>query len=243
MTTPFGLSLSDSGVVDFVKGYPVSNSSTLAWAWFSSTIIFQRTKPLKPVANQGWVSYGDDTLLPSSLVLALNPKYAPPSDAAVKPGFGLDFSLNQGLLRFTDSTVSLGMNLSLALGKGFTLSFSSLSQNRNFWRYWPQIFPAVYQIGDPEYYRIDILQDLVKSISFWDSVGRTQGQFKLKNLAMKLNQDLEDWNFSFEASAVPLLDSIQKLYIIDPKITISIAWKDIPEIKSAVSYQSKVITY
>jgi hypothetical protein len=264
-TTPFGLTASDTGVYDFNNGYPVSNSASLSWAWASLSFQAQRTKAQfvdYNSATPGWKTSTVDSFLPTSLSLSLNPKYETPATELWRPSATLNLSYSQGLLRFTDSTIAAGLTAGMAIGSGFTLSFASQSQNRNAWRYWPSLFPAYNDnsLVKDTYPPINPLLDILSSLFAWipsltpDPQAfrneyqklfgqRFVGDFKLKSLSLTLSQDLEDWSIAVQASATPKLDTVNKVYLIDPRFSITIAWKDIPEMKTALIYQDSKLSW
>ncbi len=243
VATPFGLSASDTAVHDFSKGYPVSNLASLSWDWASISYQAQRTKASIPVTGSGWSTSTVEDFLPTSLTLSLNPKYQAPTTDLFRPAANLNFSYSQSLLRFTDSTMTLGLSASVSVGSGFTFTLSTQSQNRNAWKYWPGLLKYASDYTTPANTALNPFSDIVDSLSFWDAGARTRGNFKLKSLALRVSQDLEDWTVNFDATATPKLDTVIKNYYIDPTISLTIAWKDIPEIKSALTYLDKKFSW
>jgi hypothetical protein len=174
----------------------------------------------------------------------LAPKYAPTDLGYFKPNLSSTISFSQNLQRFTDSMLSIGLNANLAIGSGFTLSFATSSQNRSTWRYWPRLFPeASNLLTDPT---INPFMDLAKSLAIWDFSPKGllhQGNFKLKSLTLRVTQDLVDWSLSADATVTPKLDSVNKVYTIDPSFHFSVNWKDIPALKTAITYQNSILSW
>jgi hypothetical protein len=247
MATPFGLSLSDSGSWDVENGWATSNSASLSWGVAQASLSWQRTKPLDLVKvgdSLQWQTATDEAFVPTTLALSLAPKYAPTDLGYFKPNLSSTISFSQNLQRFTDSMLSIGLNANLAIGSGFTLSFATSSQNRSTWRYWPRLFPeASNLLTDPT---INPFMDLAKSLAIWDFSPKGllhQGNFKLKSLTLRVTQDLVDWSLSADATVTPKLDSVNKVYTIDPSFHFSVNWKDIPALKTAITYQNSILSW
>ncbi|HUX36280.1 MAG TPA: hypothetical protein VMV44_00135 [Rectinemataceae bacterium] len=240
---PLGFSLSDNATWDFDQGGLSSNVANATWGWASATLQSQYGQVLVPVKDVGWQAVGSPAFIPSSFSFNLAPRLDPPKDADWQPTLSASLSYAQNLLRFSDSVINLGLSLDLKLGSGFSLSFSSQSQNRNAWRYWPQFFSIPTNIGTADQLRINPLTDILNSLSVFDSTALTKGNFKLKSLSFKLSQDLEDWTLAATGTATPTLDSTGSYWYINPSFSLTVAWKDISAIKSAIVYQNNALSW
>ncbi|MBL8965729.1 MAG: LPS-assembly protein LptD [Spirochaetaceae bacterium] len=232
--------LSDTLSYDLVNARPLSNAASVLFGPLSATVNSSRSKNYKPVSGSGWIPIGDEAFRATELVTALKADWKAPADAAVQQGLGLSASYTQNLLRFSESTISFGLSYSLKVSGLLELSISSLSQNAAAWRYWPTLFPAVREIGDPAAYAKNPFVDVWQSLSFWDSAARRQSLFKLKSLSFKAVHDLHDWDLTLEASAAPRLDTTVSpyVYVFDTKLSILLAWRDLPEIKANVKRET-----
>jgi hypothetical protein len=65
----------------------------------------------------------------------------------------------------------------------WTFSFSVLSRNDDFWKYFRETNP------DPE----NLLTDLLKSFNFFDKSDREESNFKLKGIMIGFSHELHDW--------------------------------------------------
>jgi hypothetical protein len=147
-------------------------------------------------------------------------------------------SYTQNFVKFTDSTLGAGLDLTLASKDGTSLSFSAASANKAAWRYWPAFFPATTSFNPSDYYK-DIFTDLGEAFSIWDTAALKRSLFKLQSLSLTLAQDLHDWNLSAALSMSPLLytpDSGRPYYQLDFSFSLAVTWKDIPELKTALNY-------
>jgi len=147
-------------------------------------------------------------------------------------------SYSQNLVRFTESILSASLDLSLTSEMGTSLSFQSVSSNKSAWRYWPAFFPSDNTINPNDYYR-NFLTDLAESLSIWDTSKLKNSLFKLQSLSLKLSQDLHDWNLAASLGMSPVLvtpDTGRPYYQLDFSFSLSVTWKDIPEIKTSLSY-------
>ncbi len=232
--------LSDTLSYDLVNARPLSNAASVLFGPLSATVNSSRSKNYKPVSGSGWVPIGEEAFRATELVTALKADWKAPADAAVQQGFGLSAGYTQNLLRFSESTISFGLSYSLKVSGFLELSVSSLSQNAAAWRYWPSLFPAVREIGDPAAYAKNPFVDIWQSLSFWDPAARRQSLFKLKSLSFKAVHDLHDWDLTLEATAAPRLDTTVSpyVYVFDTKLSLLLAWRDMPEIKANVKRET-----
>ncbi|HTX72781.1 MAG TPA: hypothetical protein VMC79_08130 [Rectinemataceae bacterium] len=235
--------LSDTFVYDFTLDQPQSNTSSLTWAGLSAALIARNSQPYEYIAGTGWQAYDSTSFRFTDLNLGLSESVkTAAADAPSIWTFTLNSSLSQSLLRFSESTFTFGLTAGLKVSSMLDLSFSIQSQNTAFWRYYPELFPAVSDIGGAELWRRNFLQDLMDSLSIWDTAALHRGLFKLKSLSFKMLHDLEDWDLSIEASVSPVLNSQSTNYVLDASVSFLLTWKDLSEIKSQVKYDSQGIS-
>ncbi|HWP69353.1 MAG TPA: hypothetical protein VN437_08620, partial [Rectinemataceae bacterium] len=168
----------------------------------------------------------------------------PPQASGIRLDLRPTVSYSQNLVRFTESVLSASLDLSLTSEKGTSLSFQTVSANKSAWRYWPALFPTSSSFDPNDYYR-NFLTDIVNSLSIWDTTKLKSSLFKLQSLSLKLSQDLHDWNLAASLGMSPLLvtpDSGRPYYQLDFSFSLSVTWKDIPEIKTSVTYKEGSFT-
>ncbi len=231
---PLGIKLSDTLVWDSGNSRPKTNTTSLAWGGLSASLTAGRSLVYTPVAGSGWTATGSETFQVTDFTAAFKDSWKTPDGLPFGAALSLDSSYSQSLLRFSESTISFGLTLSLKLSSFLDLSFSSVSQNRSAWRYWPWLFPAVSTIGDPNDYFRNPLEDIANSFAFGSASLREASLFKLKSLSVRLNHDLHDWDLSFELTTTPTLDSTAKAYYLLTTFSLLLKWRDMPEIKSSL---------
>ncbi|MBN1241450.1 MAG: LPS-assembly protein LptD [Spirochaetales bacterium] len=138
---------------------------------------------------------------------------------------------SQSLLKFTDSTLSLTLGVNFEVADRFTLSFSSVSRNQSFWRYFPGLFdfPGTIEPVNP-------VRDVLDSFDFFSpgQEGRYRSLWKLSSLSVKLLRELHDWDLSLELSARPVLrsDVVPRIYEFETSWTMLASWRAIPKIQT-----------
>ncbi len=243
VASPIGLSLQDSLTWDFDLASFSSNAATATWGWATATLQSQYAQQLTPVAGVGWQAAGGSAFIPASFSATIAPRLDPQKDADFQPTLSSSLSYTQSLIRFSDSLMIFGVSVNLRLGAGFSLDFSTQSQNSLAWKYWPQFFSIPSSFGSPDAFRVDPIADIGNSLKFWDSASLQKGNFKLKNLSFRLSQDLDDWTLAASASATPTLSTDGTYWYINPSFSVNIAWKDIPMLKSAIVYQNSNLSW
>ncbi len=222
---------------DFLANEPSSNSSSLRYKW--ARIGFNAKKAKGYVFSGGaWNLDGTDSFRPYDFSISLSPRYASNARDELKLDARSTLSYAQNLVRFTESKLAAAFELSLTNKQGTALSFSSSSSNRSAWRYWPGLF-RITDDFDPRDYGRSILSDLFDSFSLWDAARLRNGLFKLESMKLKLAQDLHDWTLAASLGMDPVLvtpESGRSYYELDFSFSFSVAWKDIPEIKSSLTY-------
>ncbi len=241
MTATLGASpwpvLSDSYSWDYVNHFNVSNTASIAYGGLTASLLHKRSQEYSlDAGGAGWQAVGATKFLATDLSFAFNQTWKDDGSKPLSSSLSLSSTLNQSLLRFSESVFTFGLALDFKLNQLLTLSFSSLSQNSTVWKYYPDFFPA--GAIDPRDFRGDLFADLIDSLTLWDRTALRRSPFKLKSLSAKMSHDLHDWDLSFELSVKPLLDTINRVYKMDPAFSILLAWRDIPEMKSAVRYDS-----
>jgi hypothetical protein len=247
-TTP-GPSLSENLVYGGSIVGPVSNAAGLSWGPFSVSIQGQQTPTYTLNLGSGWVANNDEAFdWYSNFSLGLKPVFKSPDGADIQWSIAPDLELSQSLVQFTQSTLSFGLTASLKIGKKFTLSISSLSQNTSAWQYYTGLFASTpivdssgVQVASPTAFQVNPLTDIWDSLSIWNADDLRRSLFKLKSLSVAVARDLDDWTLSAQVSTSPLYNPTGNTYNLDTKISIVLAWKDISAVKSTVNYDSNPV--
>jgi hypothetical protein len=228
--------LSDTLVFDPEAGQPVSNVTTLAWGPFSTSLTAKRAIAYEPIAS-GWKALGAESFRASNLSMALKGTLKSREGSAAAWSLAGNASLAQSFLRFSESSLALGLTASVKIKDFLDVSLSSQSQNSSVWRYYPGLFRTSTDLST---YWIPFYTDIWRSVSFWDTEELTRGLFKLKSMSLKVSHDLHDWDLSAELTVKPLLKSAMTppRYVLDPSFTLLLAWRDIPEIKTKALYDN-----
>jgi lipopolysaccharide assembly outer membrane protein LptD (OstA) len=237
---PFPVLTSDMSW-DFLTNAPSASSATLRYQW--ARLGFNAKKAKGYVFSGGtWSLDGTEYFRPYDFSVALAPKATSKTNATMKFDARSTLSYTQNIIRFTESKLSAAFDLSLVNKSGTSLTFSSSSSNRSAWRYWTGLFPVTVEFNPGDYSR-SIVSDLIDSLSVWDTARLRNGLFKLESMKIKLAQDLHDWNIAASLGMDPVLitpDSGRSYYQLDFSFTFAVTWKDIPEIKTSLSYDQGV---
>jgi len=260
-STPFPVLKSDFSW-DFDAAAPLSSVTSLEYGWAKLGFTAKKSKGYT-FSDGLWSPDGSESFRPYEASFTLVPKIgnaaketaasaaASAAGNAAEPsapsaaGNSLKLSIlptisyTQNLVRFTESTLGAGIDLSLTSPQGTSLSFTSSSANKSAWRYWPSLFPVTSSFDPNDYYR-NFFSDLAASLSLWDAVTLKSSLFKLQSLSLKLSQDLHDWDFQAALAMSPVLvtpDSGRPYYQLDFSFSLSVTWKDIPELKASASYK------
>jgi hypothetical protein len=230
--------LTDNFVYDTMDSRPDSNVAGLTWGPLSASLTSMQTSSYTPTSS-GWVAVGNESFGLSGLTIGLSPQLKGDASATGGPSWslGAGLALSQSLVRFTESSLDFNLNVSFKVGDKFSFTFSSQSENSAAWRYYPWLFSGeLAEIGkSSSSYAMNPLTDVWNGLSVWDSDKLRLSLFKLKSLSLKAAQDLHDWTLSAEITTAPLYDATLQQYSLDTSISILLAWKDIPDIKTTVT--------
>lgn len=248
---------------DFDAGEPSSGVTSLAYLWATASFTAKKAKGYS-FSSGTWTLDGSYYFRSYEASLALGPSLslrdgalrlgttASATAASEKEGTGqmakasgLNLQINpklsysQNFVKYTESTLAASMDLALTSKDGTSLSFSAASANKSAWRYWPALFPSSTGFDPTDYYK-NFFVDLGESLSIWDAAALKKSLFKLQSLSLKLSQDLHDWNLEAALSMSPTLytpDTGRPYYQLDFSFSLSVTWKDIPELKTSVDYE------
>lgn len=230
---------------DFNASAPLSIGASMEYRSAKASFIAKKSKGYA-FSSGLWSLDGTDYFRPYETSLSWSPslgrggeKEPPGGVEALRFSFKPTFSYVQNFVRYTESTLSLGLDLSLASADGTSLKFSSSTANRSAWRYWTGLFPESPGFNPDDYAR-SLFGDIADSLSIWDSGALRRTLFKLSSLSLELGQDLHDWSLKAGLAMNPVLispDAGRPYYQLDFSFSLSVAWKDIPEIKTSFQYE------
>ncbi len=218
-------------------------STTLSYQGISARAQFRRTTGFAfGGIGVGWVPDGVEEF---RAVSASTTASVPIIDETYwRNRIGLSFNLNAGVnlsfLRFTDSSLSFGLNLELSIHEFMDLRFSSQSQNAFIYQYIPDL---ANQVGRPSR---SFFLDLLRSFNFFDVQDRIDSDFNLQRLTIGLVHYMGDWDLSVDYSGTPRLetdDAGNRRFVWADSLSISLAWKPIPEIKSDVTLDEDTVSF
>lgn len=239
------LSLATSASWDFDLSAPLAATVAANWGSFQASFNARKTKGAV-FASGAWVDEGAASFRPASLSLGFRPSITSSiqkdSSWNVEAGSTLQFS--QNLIQYTAATLSTEFRLALRQARGTSFEFSLASANRSMWRYWTDILPVRGDL-DPSEYARNLLSDLGDSFAIWDTARLQRTSFKLQRLRVSINVDAHDWVISGGINAGPKLvrpDEGRPYYAMDVSFDIAVTWKDLPAIKSTISYSSGAFT-
>jgi len=244
-----GPALTDNAVYDATGVGWVSNTAGLSWGPVSASLTQAQTTSYTPELGTGWVPVGTQTFFaPTALAISIAPQLKSATDvtmvtSSVSPLWTLapSLSLTQSLVRFSESTLTFSLSASIKIGSELNVTFASVSQNSQAWRYYAGLFDSqLSQAGlSSATYQINPITDIWQSLSIWDPNSLANTLFKLKSLSVTLARDLEDWTLSATVSTTPYYTGTT--YTLDTKISIILAWKDMSAIQSTINYDSNPV--
>ena len=188
--------------------------------------------------GNGWTDNLDPALRAQSLNLGVQGTWTPAPfwKNRVTFSLGVNSQWQLNMVKFTDSTFTFGLNMTLHIADFLDFSFSSLSQNSVTYLYIPEYAAA---IGRP--WR-NPLTDLLQSFNFFSNQDRQNSAFKLQQLAFTATHDLGDWTLSVIYSGSPQLGtSSPPQYTWTSQVSIVVDWKPIPELKGGVQLNQNVM--
>jgi len=134
-------------------------------------------------------------------------------------------------MKYTSSSFTFAPSFAFNISDFLELTFSSTSQNTKLYK---------YLIGLPGFgtdltiARMNPFTDLLNSFAFWDTAARTESNFKLKGIKVAAVHHMHDWDLSLSFEGKSELDTAGTQYVFNPYFTLSLAWKQIPEIKTDI---------
>ncbi|NJL73346.1 MAG: hypothetical protein HC888_18340, partial [Candidatus Competibacteraceae bacterium] len=198
-----------------------------------ATYLARYTEDYDFVPGSGWVPSGRLAFIPQQFTM--NAAYTYQSDPVwrnrVRWSVGALSDYTMDLDRFTESTLVFGLEFGLQVHRFLELKLETASRNTQVYRYIP---PLAAVIGVPW---INPMTDILRSFNFGSDKEREEARFKLASVSFEAIHHLDDWDLSVKYSGKPELKTLAsgaKEFRWMPLLTILLAWKPIPEIKSEI---------
>ncbi|MDR3276461.1 MAG: LPS-assembly protein LptD [Treponema sp.] len=214
-----------------------SLTSTLTLKDFKASFSAARLGSYELIENQGWqLTSGELQFRPRDFRMEYAPVFKIErlfDDPRNALSLNLNTSITLDLQRYTYSKFDFSLGITLKIDQFLDLSLSSRSENAVIFRYVQSWFNLPQIPGEP-----NILIDLFNSFAFWDESLRRASGFKLKSFSLNLTHYLGDWTAALTITVSPYLDRTQNpyRYKFNPKISFSVKWTPISEIKLEGSY-------
>jgi hypothetical protein len=234
--------LTGSFLWDIEASAPTSMTAAFAWNGFTISASLQEAIAYELVPGSGWVSTGEPRFRASSAALMYKRSWKPPAawKQRIAWTFDLDANARQSFLRFSDSYMNVVLGFTLKVHEFLDIRFASTSKNSSLWRYYPGIFdiPITLEPVNP-------IEDIISSFNFFDSTGeaRKNALFKLKSLSLTATHYLSDWDLAMKFSVSPVLEETSIEYTFKPTFSLTLAWRDVSQIKSSFTRDGEVITW
>ncbi|MCX8013261.1 MAG: hypothetical protein N3A02_03090, partial [Rectinema sp.] len=195
---------------DFEADAPLSLNTNLIAGSLAARFSARKAKGYK-FSGTSWVEDATEYFRPASASVSWKPVFKTPlrqDENAAFPAWRAEiqgnFSFSQNLIQYTNASFNSDLKVSARNDAGFSASFSIVSVNTAFWRYYANWLPVSGTL-DPSLYQRSILRDLLNSLSIWDPVLLQKTLFKLQRLSLALEVDAHDWDLSGSLTAGPEL--------------------------------------
>ena len=113
----------------FQSRVPSPAPHLLSWNVLSSSLVFRYNTGYQISSARIWVSDGIQQFRPESFSFGANPSLKSAPDAKNPWSITVNAGLTQNLLRFSESSLAVGLTSKISIGKDFSVSFSGSSQN------------------------------------------------------------------------------------------------------------------
>ena len=186
----------------------------------------------------------DKGLNPHEFGLGLNKTFAKDNLWGKRLSFSVstNTSLAFDLQRYTNSKLTFGIGVKLAISNFLDLNFSTNSENAVVFKYFQGL--PFFDLPAPLYQgqETNFFVDLLNSFRFDDDNLRKQSGFKMKTLNMSLIHHLGDWNAKLTMKMTPYLPQGSRDYKFDNEISFLVQWVPIGEIKTQIDYVKEALT-
>ena len=144
------------------------------------------------------------------------------------------------LQRYTSSSLTFSLSLTLGISKFLDLTLSTSSENAYIFRYFKDLpmfndLPLVMPDGEQN----NFFLDLFNSFRFDNDELRKSSGFKMKTFRLTATHYLGDWNAVLGWTMSPYRPAGSYQYEINNEVSFLVQWKPISEIKSDISYNKR----
>jgi hypothetical protein len=189
---------------------------------------------------RGWVDEdGEPRLLPKDFRLAFSKSTNRQGlwGDRLKFSVNTSASINLNLQRYTSSNFLFSLGFTLGINNFMDLSFSANSENAYIYRYMKDLpFFRDADIYIPPGDQNNVFLDLINSFRFDNESLRRSSGYKMKGFSISATHYLGDWTAKLDWAMVPERSSTSNQYEINNKVSFSIRWVPISEIKSEITY-------
>ncbi|HUZ17814.1 MAG TPA: hypothetical protein VMV68_05470 [Spirochaetia bacterium] len=230
------VSAQESLTYDLYNQYPTDSTTTLNLWFMNFAFEAQRTTPYLLDLTSGWIAQSSQDFVPSSFSFGVSYDYKTGYLWKNRVNFetSVQSAYKLSLLKFTDNSLTLNLTAKLSIYRFLDLSFTLSSEDDATYLYFPSY---ASQVGGAP---VNPIVDLLKSINIFNPTDRTESNFKMKSVDLKLVHHLGDWDLNLEYTGAPQLSTSSsgiRSYKWTPTFTISVSWISVPEIKSNIEIQ------
>ncbi|MCL2472349.1 MAG: LPS-assembly protein LptD, partial [Treponema sp.] len=210
-----------------------------------------RFNPLYGSAGSGsqalWLLQDKERLEPRQLQLGYVKTFTQSNLFGQRLSFSININtgLTFDLQRYTNSSLTFGLGVTVGIANFLDLSFSTNSENSVVYRYF-QFLPFFDTPPTNLYsgYETNMFMDLFNSFRFDNDELRKNTGFKLKSINVSLVHHLGDWNAKLSLTMTPYLNtaSFPYSYKFSNEVSFLIQWVPITEIKSEIDYSQEKLT-
>jgi hypothetical protein len=236
------VSLKETFSYDFGQNTATSSLTELTLGYFTASYLHSYTTAFTFSQTDGWIAEGTKSFIPDTLQAGLLFDYQ--SDPLWKNRIiwstNISTDWNMNLRQYTDSFFQFNFRFDLSIFEFLDLSFISESENKSTYRYIPGMAEP---IGVEQR---NIFIDLLKSFNFFNKRDREESNFNIQSLEISAIHHLCDWDLAFTYSGEPVVvegTTGDKYYEWQSNFTILVRWNPLPEVKSSINYEDKVVTY
>ena len=150
-----------------------------------------------------------------------------------------DSRLDFDLIRFTESSFTFTFAMNFSIFQFLDFEMKTSSENLSLYRYFPSYCD---ELGISN---INLFEDLLKSFNFFNENDRYQSNFNLKSITLSLIHDLHDWDLKIDYTGRPFVNDEDgyPFYDWQNKLSIYMAWKAIPDIKTEMEIDNEEVSF
>ena len=213
---------------------PENSITSLQTGWWTNRFEMRYTDNYSFDKDAGWLSTGAREFQPYRFSSQLEIPYQPEPfwKNRVELESALSATLQLNMIRYNESLFQLSWDTSLSIAEFLDLNLSIKSANNAIFRY----IPAYSEAIDPGLEPLNLFDDLIRSINFFNRDDREASNFNLQSISFSLIHYMRDWRLQMQYSGVPKLDKDKKEYQWYSEFSIFVQWNPIPEIRKDAEY-------